>query len=101
MEEKNVALCILGVIAIIAVVGLVLMIQAEKTGDVFRSKYLSKTATAKKYSPVSTKTTEASKIYSKQPQPAKPTYPKYYIPPPTPSKPIYQKQIPQQENKVQ
>ncbi|MBW3002885.1 hypothetical protein KY338_07030 [Candidatus Woesearchaeota archaeon] len=32
MEEKNVALCILGVIAIIAVVGLVLMFNAQKEG---------------------------------------------------------------------
>jgi len=32
MEEKNIALCILGVIAIIALVGLILIFTAEKTG---------------------------------------------------------------------
>ncbi|MBW3005017.1 hypothetical protein KY310_04245 [Candidatus Woesearchaeota archaeon] len=32
MEEKNIALCILGVIAVIAIVGLILMFSAQKEG---------------------------------------------------------------------
>jgi len=32
MEEKNIALCILGVIAVIAIVGLVLLFTAEQAG---------------------------------------------------------------------
>jgi hypothetical protein len=32
MEEKNIALCILGVIAIIAIVGLILLFTAQKAG---------------------------------------------------------------------
>ncbi|MBW3005018.1 hypothetical protein KY310_04250 [Candidatus Woesearchaeota archaeon] len=32
MEEKNIALCILGVIAVIAIVGLILLFTAEQAG---------------------------------------------------------------------
>ncbi len=39
MEEKNIALCILGVIAIIAIVGLILLFTAQQAGAVARTPY--------------------------------------------------------------
>ena len=47
MEEKNIALCILGVIAVIAVVGLIMMFTAEKatarTAQVYPNSVVSPT----------------------------------------------------------